>query len=122
MNSEVMGETDKGKIKLPSLREIYSFDSWQKTFSTFDPTLAAFSGPMPGLPNPSNKMPTLYVLFHKFWTPHILRKICPETTRYASEVNIRSKCTPKKLRGGETWVALHPPELRDFFAIFYTWG
>jgi hypothetical protein len=102
MDSEVVGETDKGKIKLPSLRESYSHDSWQKTLSTFDPTLAAFSGPMSGLPNPSNKMPILYALFHKFWTLYILRKVCAETTRYASEINPQSKCTLKKLRDGET--------------------
>ena len=40
-----------------------------------------------------------------------------ETNRYASKINPRSKCNPKKLQGGETWFALHPPELRVFFAI-----
>ena len=62
-------------------------------------------------------MPTLYALFHKFWIPHTLRKICAKTNRYALEINPWSTCTPKKLRGGDTWVALHPPELRIFFAI-----
>jgi hypothetical protein len=50
---------------------------------------------MPYLPNPSHKMPTLYVLFHKFWIPQTLRKICAEINIYASEIYSRFKCTPK---------------------------
>ena len=46
-----------------------------------------------------------------------MRKICAETNRYASEINPRSKCIPKKLRGGEIWAPLHPLELKVFFAI-----
>lgn len=117
LDNEVVGRQKMGRIKLPTLKEIYCDASWQKTVSTFDPAPAKFRGPTPGLPIPSNKMPTLYTLFHKFWTPHTLRKICAETNRYASEINPRSKCTPKKLRGGDTWFALHPPELRAFLAI-----
>ena len=66
VKSEVVGKNKKGQIKLPSLKEIYSDDSWQKTFSTFDLAPAAFSDLTPDLPNPSNIMPTLYVLFYKF--------------------------------------------------------
>ena len=117
VDNEVVGRMEKGQLKLPGLKEIYGDDSWQKTFSTFDPAPVAFSGPMPGLPYPSNKMPTLYALFHKFWNPQTLLKICVETNRYASEINPRSKCNPKKLQGGEMWYALHPLELRAFFAI-----
>jgi len=102
MDSKLVGRNEKVKVKIPRLKKIYNDKSWQKTFSTFDPTPAAFSGPKPGLPNPSRKMPILYALFHKFWTPRILCKICAETNHYASEINPRSKCTPKKLRGGET--------------------
>ena len=94
-DDEVVGRKKMEKIKLPTLKEIYCDASWQKTVSAYDPAPAAFRGPTPGLPNPSNKMPTLYVLFHKFWTPHTLRKICAETNRYASEINPRSKCTLK---------------------------
>jgi len=99
------------------LKEVFNEDSWQKTFYRFDPAPLAFSDPTLGLPNPSPKMTTLYSLFHKFWTQKTLWKICAETNRYASEINPRSRCTSKKLRGGETWFALHPPELRPFLAI-----
>lgn len=68
----------------------------------FDHALTAFSGPMSGFPNPSNKMPILYALFYKFWTTQILHTICVETNRYASEINPRSKCNLKKMRDGET--------------------
>ena len=102
LDNEVVGRKKMGQIKLPTLKEIYCDASWQKPVSTYDPAHAAFRSPTPGLLNPSNKMPTLYALFHKFWTHHTLRKICVETNRYASEINPRSKCTPKKLQGGET--------------------
>ena len=122
LDNEVEGRKKMGQIKLPTLKEIYCDASWQKTISTYDPAPAAFRGPKLGLPNPSKKLPTLYALFHKFLTPHTLRKIYAETNRYASEINPRSTCTPKKLRGGDTWVALHPLELRAFFAIFFNMG
>src|ERR1700737_3802754 len=98
---EVTGRMEKGQPKLPGLKEIFNDDSWQKTFSTFDPIPNAFSGPMSGLTTPLTRIPTLYALFHKFWTPQTLRKICVETNRYASEINPLSKCNPQKLRGGE---------------------
>ena len=102
LDNEVVGRKKMGQIKLSTLKEIYYDASWQKPISIYDPAHAAFRGPTPGLLNPSNKMPTLYALFHKFWTHHTLRKICVETNRYASKINPWSKCTPKKLQGGET--------------------
>lgn len=92
----------KGQVKLLGLIEIYSDNSWQKTFSTFDPTHAAFRGPMLSLLYLSNRMPISYPLFHKFWTPQNLRKIGVETNRYASDINPWFKCNPRKLRSGET--------------------
>lgn len=34
-DNEVVGKMEKVQIKLPGLKEIYSDDSWQKTFSRF---------------------------------------------------------------------------------------
>ena len=75
LDNEVVGRKKMGQIKSPTLKEIYCDASWQKTVPTYDHAPALFRGPTPGLPNLSNKMPTLYALFHKFWIPHTLRKI-----------------------------------------------
>jgi hypothetical protein len=56
VDSEVVGRMEKGQIKLPRLKKIYSEDSWQKTLSTFDRARVAFRGFMPGLPNPSHRL------------------------------------------------------------------
>lgn len=69
-------------------KKIYGEDSWQKTFSTFDPAYTAFSGLLSGLPILSNRMPILYTLYpHKFWTPQTFCKICAKMNKYAYEIN-----------------------------------
>lgn len=77
VDSEDEVRVDKKKKKLPTLKEIYNDDSWQKTFFTFDPTPSAFSGPTSGLSNPSIRIPLYMHCSTNFGLPILCVRYVP---------------------------------------------
>lgn len=94
--------------------------TWKQRYYNFSLTPKPFSGPPVGLKNVYDKVPTMLQLFGFFWGRRVLRKICMETNRYATEsltVQKEDGTEETYTRGGPLWYSIDVAELKAFIAL-----
>ena len=77
-----------------------------------------FSGPRTGPAHAVRTMPNMKSLFHKFFTPMYLRKICKETNHYVASIDPETQST----RGPHDWWKLGVNELEAWLGICMLMG
>ena len=73
------------KASNTTIKEKYGERHWHQKIMTFNPAPASFLGPKPSLRGQWEKVPTFMQLFITFWPNEVMKKICDETNRYATE-------------------------------------